>query len=164
MKRNRSPTHGPVAVAVKGSRLTHGAVPLVAAIRTVQLVVASLCDGVAHWSTGKVTGRQRPLPRHPAGELVHAAASAALLILPRLWTVPFPVTALLLREAASCCPPAPTLPRGAVGPDVEGGVEAAALRARKCLVLQRQQAGIGFNLNRFVIRGAGNLEEKGTPT
>lgn len=149
---------------MKGSWLTHGAVPLVAAISTVQLVVASLCDRVAHRSPSKVTGRHRSLPCHPAGKLVQAAAPATLLVLPRLRTIPFPVTALLLGKATSCCSPTPALPRGTVRPDVERGVEAAPLRARKSLIRHRQQASIGFNLDWFVIRGAGNLSKckKGT--
>lgn len=132
---------------MKGPWLTHGAVPLVAAISTVQLVVASLCDWVAHRSASKVTGRHRSLPRHSAGKLVRTAAPATLLVLPRLGTVPFPVAALLLGEATPCCSPAAALPRGAVGPDVERGVEATPLRARKRLIGQRQQASMGFNLN-----------------
>ncbi len=132
---------------MKGSWLAHGAVPLVAAISAVQLVVASLCDWVAHRPASKVTGCHRSLPRHSAGKLVQAAAPATLLVLPRLETVPFPVAALLLGKATSRCSSTPALPRGAVGPDVERGVEAASLRARKRLVCQRQQASMGLNLD-----------------
>lgn len=147
----------PVAVTMKGSGLTHGAVPFITAISTVQLVVASLCDRVAHRPPSKATGRHRSLPRHPAGKLVQTAAPAALLVLPCLRTVPFPVAALLLSKATSCRSPTPALPRGAIGPDVESGVEPAPLRARKGFIGHRKQASTGFNLNWFVIRGAGNL-------
>lgn len=132
---------------MKGPRLTHGAVPLVAAVSTVQLVVASLCDRVAHGPAGKMTGRHRPLARHPAGELVRTAAPASLLVLPRLGTVPLPVAALFLSEATSRRSPAAALPRWAVAPDVERGVEAASLRVAKSLVRQRQQAGVGLDLD-----------------
>lgn len=132
---------------MKGPRLAHGAVPLVAAISTVQLVVTSLCDGVAHRPASEVTGCHGPLSRHSTGKLVLTATPATLLVLSRLRTVPFPIAALPLGEATSCCSPAPALPRGAVGPNMERGVEAAPLRARKSLIRQRQQAGVGFNLD-----------------
>lgn len=151
--------HWPVAVTMKGSWLTHSAVSLVAAVSTVQLVVASLCDWVTHWPACKVTGCHRSLPCYPAGKLVQATTPAALLILPRLWTVPLPITALLLGKAASCCTSTTTLPRRAVRANMERGVEATSLRARKSLVGQWQQASMGFNLDWFVIGGAGDLSK-----
>lgn len=122
-----SHVHGPVAVTVEGSRLTRGTVPLVAAVGAVQLVVTPLLHGVTHRPPRKVTGCGRPLARHPAGKLVHAAAPAALLVLPRLGAVPLPITALLLGEAPTCRSATTALPGGAVGPNVEGGVEAVPL-------------------------------------
>lgn len=112
---------------MEGSWLTQGAVPLIAAVGTVQLVVTSLLHGVTHWPPRKVTGCGHPLTRHPTGKLVHAAAPAALLILSCLRAVPFTITALLLGEAPACRAAATALPGGAVGPNVEGGVETVPL-------------------------------------
>jgi len=143
--------HRPVAVTVEGARLTYGAVPLVAPVSAVQLVVASLRHRVAHRSASIVAGRHCSLSRHPTCKLVLIAAPAALLVLSGLGAVPFPVAALLLGEATSCCSSTPTFPRRTVAPNVECSLKAGPYKARKSLINQRQQASVGLNLDRLVI-------------
>lgn len=151
-------THRPVAVTMKGPRLAHAAVLLIAAISAVQLVVASLRHWVTHRPASKVDG-WCSLSWHATGKLVQSAAPASLFILSSLRTVPFPIAALLLGKATSCCSPTPTFPWRAVAPNMECGVKAAPLRVSKCLILQWQQASMWLNLDWFGIWGAINLSK-----
>lgn len=143
-------------------RLTRAAVPLVAAVSAVQLVVASLFHRVTQRSAGKVARRQHPRTHRPTGELVWTAAPAPLLVLPRLRTVPFSIAALLLCEAPARRSPTTTFPRGAVASHMKGCIETISLRAWQGLVLQREEAGGGFQLDWFVIGGTGDLSEERT--
>lgn len=145
--------HWPVAVTMKGPRLTHGAIPLVAAISAVQLVVASLRQRVAL----RLAGRCRPLSCHSTGKVIRTAVPAALLVLSGLGTVPLPIAVLLLCKTTSCRSPATTFPRRAVALNMKRGVKVGVLCAKNSFIHHWHHAGVGFNLDRFGIGGAGNL-------
>lgn len=151
----------PVAVAVEGPRLTYGTVFFVAPVSTVQLVVTPLLGREAHRTPYEVMTRQhRPLPHPSAGKLVNGAPPASRLVMPRLRTVPAPVTLLFLGVAASRGTPTFTFPGGAVAPDTVGGVEAQPHRAGERAIGQGEKAGPGLDLDGLVTGLAGDLSER----
>lgn len=113
----------PVCVTVECSRLADGALPLIAAVHTVQLVVAAVLEGEADGPSA-VAVLAMGHPGRPAGKVALRAAHAALLVAARGGTVPVSVTPLLLRVAAAIRAATHTLPRQAVARNAVGGIKA----------------------------------------
>lgn len=141
---------------MESSGLADGALPLVAAVHTVQLVVAAVLEGEAD-GPSTVVARAVGHPGRPAGEMALRAAHAALLVAARGDTIPVSVTPLLLCVAAAVRAAAHALPRQAVARDAVGSVKASCSGAGHRVINQGQNTSTGLYLQRFEVGCIGDL-------